>query len=152
VTNPLLSELSSFPDTARQLVLGAIDAQGPDDPVLGHVVAHHLELAGELATAHLVLPSSLVRVQVRRDGAYQRTVVPASQVLRVDELSEGGQLTVVVELNADRTALALVAATIDGRFEAEGAMTRGGWVLTAAAAQQARLSEFAAALRSLVLH
>ena len=150
--SPLVNDLAAFPDPARQLVLGAVDAHGPDDPVLEHVVAHHLELGDELATAYLVLPASLVRVQVRRDGAYQRTVVPVSGVLRVDELFDAGQLTVVVELNADRTAIALVAASIEGRFEGEGTMTRGGWVLAAQGPQQPRLAEFAGALRSLVLH
>lgn len=146
-----LSDLATLPETVQAHIAPALGLEQIEASADLPVRAHYLELSESLATVYVCTPGALIRVQVAPAGACQRTVVPINKLARIDELAEAGNLTVVLELEADNRTLQGLAGPGEGRWEFAGQILAAGWAITATPERAQALSAFVTAVRATLI-
>jgi hypothetical protein len=111
--------------------------------------AHFIEYGEDVLTMYLLSCGRAIRHELTREGAHLSVVVGVDRIRRVFEQFAGGELTVGVELDADRRSFEITTVKMEGgESVGTGSETNVGWVLTTSdPGVRTRLMVFAAALR-----
>jgi hypothetical protein len=141
VARSALVALGAAPDAS--IAFDELLASAPD------LDAHFIEYGDDVLTMYLLSCGRAIRHELTREGAHLTVVVGVDRIRRVFEQFAGGELTVGVELDADRRSFEFSSVKNPaGEHVSVGSETNVGWVLASSdPGVRARLMVFASALR-----
>jgi len=155
VNSALLSNLSTFAQVPA--ILEGIAAsvgcrydqlgEGRVHPVLGYILRPE-----EVFSAFVATPDILSVFELDRSGASLIVSFPWSRVTRVVQSTSADQVTLSLELDADRLDLVVESRNVEGGSTTNGVLRRSGYVVTAPVGSDdaAALLRFASLARRLL--
>ena len=155
VNSNLLSNLTSFAQIPAILegVAGSVGcrydqlADGRTHPVLGYIIR-----PDDIFSAFIATPDMLSVFELDRSGVSLIVSFPWSRVTRIVQSSNGSQVSLNIELDADRLDITIENRNVDGGSLANGSLRRSGYALSAPAGSEdaAGLLRFASLSRRLL--
>ena len=134
VNTTLLSNLTSFAQIPAILegIAGSVGCRydqlgdGRTFPILGYIFR-----PDDLFTAFVATPDMLSVFELDRTGSSLIVSFPWSRVTRVVQSSNSGQVTLNIELDADRLEVTIENRNSDGGSISSGSLRRSGYAVSA---------------------